>query len=643
MAIAFRAATAASIVSGTSITVNKPAGTVDNDVMILAINARTGTGFNFTPPAGWTSIRKDTEAVSPAETKELFRKVASGEPADYAITISASVDGCCAAILSFSGVDTTNPIDVDGGNFTDVDTTINRANSITTTVADTMIITTHCFPSSGTDGSAWTPPSGMTEAIEKSSNATGVGGITIDNNFVLQPAIGATGDKDASMTGNDNVEGLAQILALKPSAVTLDFTVDALLQTPSSNMWGNDAFVQQQNNDETFTTDAKVVNRNTTTFTVDAIVVERNDNTFTVDAKVVNLNTNTFTNDALLQVTQTNTFIVDANVQLATSNSFSIDALLLATQTLAFAVDGRLIDRRQTTVELDARLINRNTNTFTVNAIIVNRNTNDFTVDANVQATQTNDFIVDANVQLASSVSFEIDALLLVTQTLAFTVDSKIIKRRQTTVELDAKLIARNTETLTVDAILATTKLNDFTINALLEFGFVDNDFTVDAFIGAQVVTPDADISNAGGWVPQINPTLFQELDNIPLNLSQFIRFSGSAPIPADSFEVSMGDMADPNRSDGHVITIVVRANTPGPVVDDILRIRIKLFQDGVTLIVTTPFFLIPSASVFTTLQFTLTGAEADAITNYLTLSFRGEPTLASRKTNTFSGDAILV
>jgi len=167
--------------------------------------------------------------------------------------------------------------------------------------------------------------------------------------------------------------------------------------------------------------------------------------------------------------------------------------------------------------------------------------------------------------------------------------------------------------------------------------------FTVDANIVGQIVTPDEDISNAGGWVPQIFPTLFQELDNIPKTPGQFIRFSSSAPTIADSFEVGMSPMADPNRSDGHVIQIVVRANTPGPVADDILKIRIKLFQDGTTLIATTPFFTIPSATEFTVLQFILSGAEADAITNYGSLSFRGEPVIAQRNLNTFSGDAILV
>jgi len=224
---------------------------------------------------------------------------------------------------------------------------------------------------------------------------------------------------------------------------------------------------------------------------------------------------------------------------------------------------------------------------------------------------------------------FSVDSILVNRNTTTWINDARLFLLQTTTFSIDAKLIARNTTTFTVDAI--TEK-----VNVLF--------FIVDANILGQQVTPNADISNAGGWVPQINPTLFQELDNLPQNPSQFIRFDGTrVPVPADSFEVSMGDMADPNRSDGHIVKIVARANTTGPVVDDLVKFRIKVFQDLTTLIATTPFFTMPSPTNFTTLQFELTASEADAITNYMTLSFRGEPILASRFTNTFSGDAILV
>jgi hypothetical protein len=50
-----------------------------------------------------------------------------------------------------------------------------------------MLVTAHAFTSSAT----WTPPSGMTEAVDKASQ-TGGGGIALEMNFVLQPSGGAS-------------------------------------------------------------------------------------------------------------------------------------------------------------------------------------------------------------------------------------------------------------------------------------------------------------------------------------------------------------------------------------------------------------------------------------------------------------------
>jgi len=315
---------------------------------------------------------------------------------------------------------------------------------------------------------------------------------------------------------------------------------------------------------------------------------------------------------------------------LAEKNTFSVDAIL----------EPSFVDFNFT---VDAIIVNRNTTTFTIDAKIKVTQTETFTVDALLQATQVNEFAVDALVKVASAVMFDLNALLQATQTLTFTVDSILVNKNTTTWTNDARIFLRQTQTLTVNAIIVARNDLTFIVDGLItSLQFLN--FSVNALVKGQEVTPDADISNAGGWVPQINPTLFQELDNLPRDLNQFIRFDGTrTPVPADSFEVSMGNMADPNRSDGHVITIFARANTPGPVADDRVKFRIKLFQDGITLIATTPFFTMPSPTEFTLLQFELTASEADAITNYLTLSFRGEPILAKRQSLTFTGDAILV
>jgi len=363
------------------------------------------------------------------------------------------------------------------------------------------------------------------------------------------------------------------------------FTLDLLAEI---NTFSVDAILEPAFVLFDFTTDAIVVNRNTTTWANDALIQATQDNVFTIDAMLKAIQDNDFTNDGLIQRQNIdNDFTVDARINVIQTNTFSVDAFLRETKTNVTSVDGLLLQGTGVMWENDALLLATQAQVFSIDSILVNVNTTTWTNDAR----------------------------LILRQTLAFTANAIVVNR--------------NTATFSVDAIARK-------VNVLV--------FSVNACILGQQVTPDSDISNAGAWVPQIFSTLFQELDNLPQNPSQFIRFDGTrVPVPADSFEVGMGDMADPNRSDGHVVKIVARANTTGPVADDLVKFRIKVFQDLTTLIATTPFFTMPSPTNFITLQFVLSGAEADAITNYMTLSFRGEPTLASRFTNVFSGDAILV
>jgi hypothetical protein len=213
--VSFRAVASATVTTGTSLTINKPTGTVEGDVMVAAIAARD-TPPNITGPSGWTEIRSDATSSSPYSRMSFFWKAAgASEPSSYTWTFSASVSGAAGGILTFSGVDITSPVDVHGGQEVTGSLTDFPAPSVNTTVANAMVVTAHTVPSSGTAGSAWTPPTGMTEVVDASS-ASGTGGESIEINYVAQATAGATGTKTAMVAGNDNAFGATQTVALKP-------------------------------------------------------------------------------------------------------------------------------------------------------------------------------------------------------------------------------------------------------------------------------------------------------------------------------------------------------------------------------------------------------------------------------------------
>ena len=199
--ITFKGAATGSAVSGVlTLSVVVPAATAANDVMIASIAVRPETAV-ITAPAGWTLVRRTNNPGPTAGSLAVYRKVATAsEPANYSWTFNTST-GSAGGIQSFSGVDVTNPVDVENGAATASSLT-HLAPSVTTTVANDMVVTTHAMMSSAT----WTPPAGMTEAFDVMSDAApNALGMTVVGSYAVQAAAGATGTKSAVASNDADV------------------------------------------------------------------------------------------------------------------------------------------------------------------------------------------------------------------------------------------------------------------------------------------------------------------------------------------------------------------------------------------------------------------------------------------------------
>src|SRR6267142_644605 len=222
---AFRAANSAVASAGT-LTITKPPGTAANDVLIASV-AVTPSSVAINPPSGWTLVRRTDNSGPTSNSLAVYYKVAGGsEPASYAWSVSGasfSVGG----IQGFTGVDSASPIQVENGQSTPSATT-HATPSITTTVANSMLVTSHAFASSN----SWTPPSGMTESFDKPSGANNATGLSIEGNRVLLAVAGASGAKTATAAGNADA-GNAHILALNPVKTNLS------ISTPTGTATGD--------------------------------------------------------------------------------------------------------------------------------------------------------------------------------------------------------------------------------------------------------------------------------------------------------------------------------------------------------------------------------------------------------------------
>jgi outer membrane protein assembly factor BamB len=202
-----------------TLTINTPTGTVQNDVMVASIAFRPLSGqfssdITVTDPLGWTRLDFFTNTANYNALAIYYRVAGASEPASYAwefaCNASCTLNSAAGGIVSFSGVDTTNPIDQNAGAATPA-TLSPLTPSVTTTVADAMLVTTHAID----NNTLWQnpPPSGMTQAFQQTTSSQ-----MIQVSRDLQPAAGPTGQKQATDLGAaiDADVGHAHILALRP-------------------------------------------------------------------------------------------------------------------------------------------------------------------------------------------------------------------------------------------------------------------------------------------------------------------------------------------------------------------------------------------------------------------------------------------
>ena len=192
-----------------TITVNKPAGVLSGDLLIAYIS-KTMYGVGDLAPSGWTLIRTDSNS-SCCRSGIYYKVATSSEPASYTWNIAGSETYGIGTIQVYRGADTTSPINAHGAT-TPISGTSYQAPSITTTVADTRLVT---FFVARNGTATWTPPTGMTEAYDFRFST---GTLTTSSANASMAAAGATGTKTATLSSS--AWGIAQIIAIAPPAPT---------------------------------------------------------------------------------------------------------------------------------------------------------------------------------------------------------------------------------------------------------------------------------------------------------------------------------------------------------------------------------------------------------------------------------------
>lgn len=215
--------------AGSVLTINVPAGTIANDVLVASIAVVTNN-TTVSAPAGWTALLDTPQpAANPSRLVTFYRVASGAEPADYTFELDGSANGGAAGgMLAFSGVETSGagPIDAQGANVT-ASGLVHAANAITTSTANTMLVGAFEFTSSPTAAN-WnaTGGQGMTKAVGPTSLAgSNNGGVALLMSYGARSATGNTGAKSATASGVTADSGAAHLIALRPLVTINHFAI----------------------------------------------------------------------------------------------------------------------------------------------------------------------------------------------------------------------------------------------------------------------------------------------------------------------------------------------------------------------------------------------------------------------------------
>lgn len=201
---ALRDARFAANASTSTVVVPRPS-TVSGDVLLAVVSARGNP--TITAPSGWKQVREDRQGTT---LKQIVYVKAAGisEPSSYTWTLSRAI-GAAGAVMAWSGVDTSAPINAHGGLANAKSTTL-TAPSISSTVGGTRLVAMFgTFPHNPI-----APPSNMTERGEVASTA-GQYDLTLEAADGVATQSGSTGVRKA--TSKYAQPSIGQLVALAPA------------------------------------------------------------------------------------------------------------------------------------------------------------------------------------------------------------------------------------------------------------------------------------------------------------------------------------------------------------------------------------------------------------------------------------------
>jgi hypothetical protein len=204
------ASTSATGNAAASLAVNTPACVPGNLLLfVVTVGISTATSLTVSTPSGWTLLAgnsTDTTAYQPG-MYVFYRVVDGSEAASYTATPSSTA-AMCGSIVSLAGVDVSTL--TAGTTGTGSATTSITATGVTAT-ANGILLYLGCQANSNQGPVTFTPPSGMTEAVDVAQDGASIDS-TLEIAYQEGLTAGATGNKTATASANAGTNRYRAIL-----------------------------------------------------------------------------------------------------------------------------------------------------------------------------------------------------------------------------------------------------------------------------------------------------------------------------------------------------------------------------------------------------------------------------------------------
>lgn len=193
--ITFRAAATYESAASSSALVNKPAGTIDGDIMFAVVES--SVAYSNSLPSGWTQVASNNPAA--AEFYDLYYKIASSEGADYTFGFAAN-NKVKVTIVSYGVVllNETDPLDAISNTSYRTSNTTNRAAQLATKEKNIPLIFFGCV--SRTVACTGTPPPVPAAFTEDYDSGSTNPDFWLEVSHLLWTAGGGTGNMDSTLS-----------------------------------------------------------------------------------------------------------------------------------------------------------------------------------------------------------------------------------------------------------------------------------------------------------------------------------------------------------------------------------------------------------------------------------------------------------